>query len=115
MISLNEFQKIIRVDGVDQYILVNSNGNIAAHKIDAPQKAAEIVLTCGKNSSAIGKARFEHLLFSRENQKNFFIFPVGKYYLGVVKQDNINNATLVGNIVNFLKDLQKRQKKSQAE
>ena len=103
MTPLEKFKQISKIDGVDQYILVNPKGNIASHDIKNPEKAANIVLLCGQNSFAIGKAHFKYLVFSRENHKNFFIFPVGKYYLGVVKKNDVNNFILADNIMNFLK------------
>ena len=102
MTSLKTFKQIARLSGVDQYILVDRQGKIAAHDIKNPERAARMVLTCGQNSSIIGKTRFKQIMFSRQNQKNIFIFPVGKYYLGVVKQKQIDNITLADNVGNFL-------------
>ncbi|MBU2455710.1 MAG: hypothetical protein KJ668_20575 [Proteobacteria bacterium] len=84
-------------------------GKIAAHAIKDPKKAAQIVFTCGKNLYAIGKTRLKCVIFSRENQKNFFIFPVGNYYLGVIKSDNMNNIILADTVIKFLKGLLKEK------
>lgn len=105
---LEKFRQLSNISGVDEYILVDPRGNIAAHDIKNHKKAAKIVLTCGRNSFAIGKANFKYIFFSRKNQKNFFIFPVGNYYLGVVKQKRFKNVTLVDNIINFLNGLLKK-------
>lgn len=90
---------------MDQYILTDAKAGIVAHDIKNPEKAAALVFSCGKNSYAIGKSRFRHLIILRENQKNIFIFRVGNYYLGVVKQKNISNEALADNIIKFLKGL----------
>ncbi|MCP3873822.1 MAG: roadblock/LC7 domain-containing protein [Desulfobacteraceae bacterium] len=107
MTLIEKFSQISRIEGVDQYVLVDQIGNIVAHKIDDPQKVAKIVFNLGKNFYSLGKTQFKHVTFSRENQKNFFIFPVGNHCLGVIKQKNINNITLTDNIVNFLNSLLK--------
>ncbi len=107
MVTLEKFNQIINIDGVDQYILVDNNNNIITHDIKNPGKLADIVITCGKNSYAIGKTQFKYLIFSRTCKKNIFIFPVGNYYLGVVKSQNIGNITLANNIDNFLKGLRR--------
>ena len=109
MASLEEFILISKVSGVDQYILVDNNGNIAAHDIKNSKNAAKIVLKCGQNSFAIGKTQFKYLIFSRKNEKNLFIFPVGNFYLGVVKQKNVKNLVLTDNIMDFLKGLLKKR------
>ncbi|NOX33811.1 MAG: roadblock/LC7 domain-containing protein [Deltaproteobacteria bacterium] len=105
MAEIEELKQISRVKGVDQYIIVDQNGKLLAHDIKNPQKASAMVSSCGKNSFAIGKTRLEYVVFSRENKKNIFIFPIGNYYLGVVKQKSINNIAMADNIIKFLKGL----------
>jgi len=70
---------------------------------------AEIISVCGSNSYAIGKKRFKYLSFSRKNHDTFFIFPVGNYYLGVIKQNHISDALLAQNVIQFLKDFLNRK------
>lgn len=107
MTTLEEFKKIASIDGVDQYILVDNNQNIITHDIKNPDKVANMITACGKNSITIAKTQLKYLIFSRYCKKNFFIFPVGNYYLGVVKSKNIENFTLANNIDNFLKSLRR--------
>lgn len=107
MTTLEEFKLISKLTGVDQYILVDHMGKIAVHDIKDPERLSGIVFSCGKNSYAIGKTGFKYVLFSRKNQKNIFIFPVGNYYLGVIKLKNINNDVLADNIINFLQSLRR--------
>lgn len=109
MPPLKEFRQIAEVTGVDQYIFVDQKGNIAAHDIQNPEQTAAMVFFCGKNSYAIGKTRLNHVIFSRRNHKDFFIFPVGNYYLGVIKEKTINNFVLTENIIKFLKDLLEKE------
>jgi hypothetical protein len=90
---------------VDQYIFVDSRGNIIAQDIKNPDKAAGLVLSCGQNSRTLAKNKFQWLVFSRKNEPFFFIFPVGNCYLGVIKSKNADTATLTGSIVNFLKEI----------
>jgi hypothetical protein len=103
------FAAILKVPGVDQYILVDRDGKIFSQAMAEPQKIAEFVSFCGLNARAIGKTHFRYLAFSRENQDHFFIFPVGKSYLGVIKQKDISCTVLVDNILQFLKDNVNRQ------
>jgi hypothetical protein len=91
--------------GVEQYIIVDQMENIAAHNIRDPEKIARIIISCAKNAFAIGKPNIEYVIFHGNNQRNFFIFPAGNSYLGVIKQQNISDITLTDNILNFLKNL----------
>ncbi|WP_300463897.1 roadblock/LC7 domain-containing protein [Desulfobacula sp.] len=107
MIPRKAFMQIATVTGVDQYIVVDHMGQIIAHDIKDPERSAGMVFACGRNAYAIGKTRLKYVLFPRENQKNFFIFPVGNYYLGVVKEHSIDNSVLTDNIMTFLTGLLK--------
>jgi hypothetical protein len=109
MSRFERFTAITRVKGVSQYILVDCNGIVAAHHSDDPKALAALVWACGRNASCLGKAGFRHLICTRKNQENIFIFPVGNHYLGVVKKKNIENAELAGHIEHFLKDLLSEQ------
>jgi hypothetical protein len=109
MPDTESFASLLTVPGVDQYIFVDRDGNIFSQAMAESQKMAELVSFCGLNAQAIGKINFRYLAFSLENQGYFFIFPVGKYYLGVIKQEDISCAVLVDNILQFLKDNVNRQ------
>ncbi|CCK80568.1 conserved uncharacterized protein [Desulfobacula toluolica Tol2] len=105
--------QIANLTGVDQYIFVDQKGKIATHNIQDPKKTADMVFFCGKHLHAIGKTRLSHVIFSRKNQKDFFIFPFGDYYLGVIKKKSIDNFVLTENIIKFTKDLLELEKKTQ--
>ena len=109
MATIKDLIAISKVPGVDQFIFINGKGVVAAHNVKNPESAAIIVLTCGKNSSAISKTDFRYLVFSRKNKNDFFIFPVGNYYLGVIKQSRFSHNTLAENITSFLKKLLKKK------
>ncbi|MFA5902541.1 MAG: roadblock/LC7 domain-containing protein [Desulfobacula sp.] len=104
MPNVEQFGSILKVTGIDQYILVDKTAKIITHNMTDPEKMAEITSVCGFKSQEIGKSNFSYIMFSRKNHNNFFIFPVGKYYLGVIKQKTVSNDLLVENILQFLKD-----------
>lgn len=108
MATLKELITISQADGVDQFIFVNKQGTIKVHDIKRPERAAKIVSTCGKHSSAIGKIGFKYLIFPRKNQKSFFIFPVGEYFFGVIKQSSLSDKSLVENVLKLTKELLKK-------
>jgi hypothetical protein len=103
------FLQISKIPGVDQYIFLDKKGNIAAHDIKDTQKASDMVFSCGQDIRVIGRNKFKYGVFSRKNKKNIIIFPVGNYYLGVVKQKDSDTIVLVDIILNFLHELQKKR------
>ena len=111
MVTLKEFKGITKVKGVKNYILVRNDGKIAAYKIETPQYFSELVLKCGKDCDTIDLFSFRCLLFSRKNNENMYILPVGNYYLGVIKEKEIDDIVLMNSIFNFIKSLFRKRKK----
>ncbi len=100
-----KFLNLSKTVGVDQYIIVDQKGEIAAHNIKKPREIARIILSCAKNAFAIGKPNMEYFVFPGNNKKKFFIFLAGNSYLGVIKEKDISDATLIDNILNLLIDI----------
>jgi len=100
-----KFLILSKTVGVEQYIIVDQKGDIAAHNIKKPEKIARIILSYAKNAFAIGKPNMKYVVFPGNNQKKFFVFLAGNSYLGVIKQQNISDITLTDNILNFLKKI----------
>lgn len=105
MIFPEKFLQISEIPGIDQYIFLDPKGNIAAHDIKNPKKVSEMVFSCGQNIRAISRKKFKYAVFSRKNKKNIIIFPVGNYFLGVVKQKQADTLVLADTIVKFLHEL----------
>lgn len=102
MTEFEAFQTIIQLPGVDQYILVDSQARVIQHAMGQPDEMAEMVSVCGNCARALGQTRFRHLVFSRDRQDDFFIFPVGKYYLGVLKETSVSPSTLLDRVSGFI-------------
>ncbi|MFH2090912.1 MAG: roadblock/LC7 domain-containing protein [Pseudomonadota bacterium] len=101
--------KISKIPGVDHYILVDLQGEVIAHNIKDYQQIGPMISFCGKQSFSIGKNRLKFLIFSRKSQKDLLIFPVGNYYLGVIKQNKIQAVELADNVLIFLTGLLNKQ------
>lgn len=109
MIFSETFLQISKIEGVDEYIFIDNRGNIAAHDINDPQKVSGMVFSCGRHIRAIGKDKFKYAVFSRKTKKNIIIFPVGNYFLGVVKHEKTDTLVLVNIILKFLQELFRTQ------
>jgi len=105
MIFSENFLQISKIEGVDQYIFLDDQGNIAAQDIKDSQNISGMVFSCGQNICAVGRDKFKYAVFSRENKKNVLIFPVGNYLLGVVKQTDTKTLVLVNRILKFVQEL----------
>ncbi len=93
-----------RINGVAGYILLNRQGSILAYSenMQRPEKLSKMVYFCGKKIATLGRKYFKYVSFSRKNNSNILIFPVGNYFLGVVKQKGIKNFTTASAVMEFL-------------
>ena len=105
MATIKEFSAIGDLPGVKNYILVKNNGSVAAAGMAEAERIARIVLRCGRNSDAIGAPRFSYLVLTRENRENFIVFPVGNYYLGVIKEREVDDPALIKSVLEFIENL----------
>ncbi len=91
MATVKEFlTRINRIEGVNGCLLVKKDdGALLGQIIDNHEKLSSLLYLGGKCSRDImDSAGFTHcslLSFRRENGKNFHMFGVDKYYLGVMQ------------------------------
>ncbi len=107
MVTFEDIYKIRNVEGVEQYLLVDADGLIKHNHFDSPEKMAQVLFASMKYALSIAKNRFKYIKFARKNNDNLYIFPIGKYCLGVVKQKTINDAAFQDNMIAFLNRLVK--------
>ena len=103
-----------RIKGVEEFIVLDGKGNPLAYNSDmgAPEKLSKMVFFCGRKLSKIGRQYFKFASFSRQNNRDVLIFPVGGYYLGVIKQSvagNFETATAVMEFLNVIVGKSKRE------
>ena len=109
MATIDEFLEIATVEGVKNYILVRNDGEIVARDVEEAEALAALALRCGLGADRIGTARYRYLAFRRKGGEDLFIFPVGNYYLGVIKERNIDGARLVDGVQDFIKALPRKR------
>ena len=105
MATMGEFLRITEIEGVKDYILVRNDGEIAARNVSEPEAMARLVLSCGSGPEKIGTKRYRYQAFRRRGGEDFFIFPLGNYYFGVVKYGDTDGALLVARVLEFIKTL----------
>lgn len=102
---LKDFLLLPRISGVAQYILVNRNGEVIIHNMKDYKNRGKLVSFCAGQAVRIGRDRLDYMEFSRQSGKHLFIFPVGNYSLGVIKQEDIQTVELVTGVLEFLNGL----------
>ncbi len=98
---------VTRIYGVAGYIFIDRQGNILAHSegLQHSEKLSKMVYFCGRKIAAIGRKYFKYVSFSRKNDSDILIFPIGNYYLGVIKKKGIKNFTTASTVMDFLSTL----------
>ena len=100
--SLTFSSTIGRVEGVDNYVLVDDRGNILTHDMESPALFARLVHLWGQRLSTLGGKNFKYASLSRASSRDVLMFPVGNYYLGVVKQTGVDNVQLADAVMKLL-------------
>lgn len=91
MATAKEFiNRVSAIDGVAGCLLVRSDGVLLGQTVDDPEAySALLVIGNGLSCDIMDKTGFSycrHLCFSRSDKRNFYLFPIDKYLLGVVQQ-----------------------------
>ncbi len=97
---------VARIGGVKHYILVDKEGQVIVHNFKDYQRTGAMIAFCGQQSFVLGKSRLKFLTFTRKSQNDLFIFPVGNYFLGVIKQNHIKTVELTDNVLSFLNGME---------
>ncbi len=104
-------KRILEINGVKRYILVRDDGEILVHNLqeENPETISSILLfsglNCNKIRSGFGFRNLKYLSVSKENNENLFIFPMEKYFLGVMQHSNANSMELLKDLSNFIEGI----------
>lgn len=115
MTMVKAFSDLKRIKGVEAYILLDAKGNVLLCNdgMKVPEKLSKLIYFCGRKLSIIGKKHFKYMFFSRRSKKDFLIFPVGDYYLGVINKAGSRNFETASTVIEFLENLAESQIKSE--
>lgn len=105
MANLKDVEKIVNVEGVGQYILLGPGGHVLSHNMDNHIIMTSMIITCASICKFITAERFHFLVFSQEDGRDFYIFPVGKHYLAIIKKAESSAKDLPLHVAFFIKNL----------
>lgn len=101
--------RIESVGGVESFVLVRQSGEIVTHNMKNPDDLASMVTICGIGSNAIkqtiGFSHFKHMMFNRIDQRNFLVFLLDRYLLGIQQVSGADDQQLTVEIYNFIQNL----------
>ena len=90
MATAKEFvERVAAVDGIAGCVLVREDGEILGSNFDDPDLYTSLMILGGTSACSImdkvGFSHCTHLSFNRKGKQHFSLFPIGKYYLGVIQ------------------------------
>ncbi len=96
--------KINQINGVDSCLLVKNDGTRIGNtcRADDPEIFADLMLISNTLADDItaktGFSRCRHLSFSCQGSRQFYVFPIDNYLLGVIQADNAHAAEMLSEI-----------------
>lgn len=109
MITVEDISSVRDVRGVNQYVLVDKTGCIISPPSEFSGKMTKVVIACMEATFPLVKNRFKYIKFFRSNQAHFYVFPVGKYGLGVIKEKTVSDSNFQNEMIRFLSGLVNRE------
>lgn len=90
MATAKEFvARITEVEGVDGCVLVREDGEILGGTLEDPDLYTSLMILGGTSACGImdkvGFSYCRHVSFNRNGKQHFNLFPIGKFYLGVLQ------------------------------
>ncbi|ORJ61562.1 roadblock/LC7 domain-containing protein [Geothermobacter hydrogeniphilus] len=106
-------QRIVQIDGVNQFVLCRHDGHVITHNMEDCDDLASVATICGINAQAIqqaiGFSGFRCLTLKRQGQHHCHIFPIDKYFLGIIQNPETAATELVENVQRFLQTLVRKK------
>jgi hypothetical protein len=107
--------RIELISGVESFVLVRRSGEVVTHNMKDPNDLASMVTICGIGSNAvmqtIGFSNLRHLSINRIDQRNFLVFHLDRYFLGVQQVAGTDDQKLAAEIYDFLQNLLQQHRK----
>lgn len=100
--------RLSKIAGIKNYILVRQDGEIMTHNFEEenPETISSILLfttlNCEKIKAGFGFRNLKYLTVSKENNENLFIFPLDKYFLGIMQHPTVDSIDLLKELSAFV-------------
>ena len=106
---------VLQIEGVINYILVREDGHTLSHDFENIETLPSIITFSGLNSEVLkpimGLTYFKYLSYTRENNEKLLIFPLGKYFIGILQDAEAYTPDIVDTMEKIIESItQKRQR-----
>lgn len=85
-------QRISKVDGVAGCLLVRHDGVLLGQTVAEPENYLSLMVISGRLGREVmeraGFSYCRHHCFSRTGKDHFYVFPIGRYLLGIVQRSD---------------------------
>lgn len=109
MASAKDFARLTLINGITASILVRGDGQIIGQASEEIAAYAPLIARsgagCDSLSSGMGGNRYLHLCLERESGLDILVFPLGQFYLGVLKDPDSERQEILNQVIFFLKHL----------
>ena len=109
MASASDFSKLKNIEGVGHYILVRNDGHVVTHNLNNAVELSSTIVMSGRSFKKLEDfldcGQCIYLCVERNKDNNLLVFPLGKYFLGIVEESDSDTKTTVDSIINYLKNL----------
>ncbi len=116
MAKINDLVNLVsQVEGVVNYILVREDGHTLSNNFENFEALPSIITFSGLNSEILkptmGLTHFKYLSYTLENNEKLLIFPLGKYFLGILQHAEAYTPDIVDTMEKIIESItQKRQR-----
>lgn len=110
MTKLEVFSNRIELlSGVEGFVLVRRSGEVVTHNMKNADDLASMITICGIGANAvmqaIGFSQFRHLVLNRIDRRNFLVFFLDRYFLGIQQIAGTDDQQLAAEVYDFLQEL----------
>jgi len=100
MATAKEFvDRINQIDGVAGCLLIKDDGMLLGQTLDDSEVYSTLLqISAGLSADIMNKIGFSYcryLSFNRNNNQNFYVFPIENYLLGIVQQADCSVAVML--------------------
>ena len=107
MASAKDFvSRVSQIDGVSGCLLIKDNGACLGHTLGDVENYTTLLLDSANFSNEImektGFSYCRHISFQRSCDKNFYIFPINNYFLGVLLNADCSEVKLLDQVAKLV-------------
>jgi len=98
--------RINKIDGVAGCLLMKADGTLIEQTIDDAVTYATLMATGRREADSlmrmIGCSHCQHLCFGRDDNRDFYVFPIENYMLGIVQKSDCDTSEMLDTVYGLI-------------